>query len=97
LTNDLIGVFCHLSNGGWRHRDTKPREDNPISRASRKSHAELPKAYLGDGAYVEFSGYDFRVYTSDGISETNNVHLEPPALQALLDFARKQGIKLRTA
>jgi len=25
------------------------------------------KVYLGDGAYVEFSGYDFRVYTSDGI------------------------------
>lgn len=56
---------------------------------------ELPKIYLGDGAYAEFSGYDFRVFTSDGISEANAVHLEASALQSLVDFARKQGMKFR--
>lgn len=45
--------------------------------------------YLGDGAYVEYTGYSLVVYTSNGISRTNEVHLEAPALKILIEFARQ--------
>jgi hypothetical protein len=47
---------------------------------------ELPAKYLGDGAYVEFTEYDFVVYTSNGISRTNEVHLELSGAMQLQDF-----------
>lgn len=38
------------------------------------------KIYLGDGLYGEFDGYQFRLYTSNGFSEDNEVFLEPTVL-----------------
>jgi len=58
------------------------------------SESKLPASYLGDGVYVEFTGYDFRVYTSNGVSETNSIHLELLALRGLINFVRKQGVPL---
>lgn len=29
--------------------------------------------YIGDGAYASFDGFQFRVFTSNGIEETNEV------------------------
>jgi hypothetical protein len=50
------------------------------------------KVYLGDGAYAEFDGYSIRLYTSDGINETNNVILEPELVLALQNFAQSHGV-----
>lgn len=48
--------------------------------------------YLGDGAYAEFTGYSIIVYTSNGISRQNEVHLERIELEALVEFAKQKGI-----
>ena len=48
-----------------------------------------PVAYLGDGAYVRFTGYSFVVYTSDGISIQNEVHLEKNELKVLDHFVKQ--------
>lgn len=54
-----------------------------------------PAVYLGDGAYAVFEvGGTFRVYTSDGIEETNNVYLEPDAALALVLFFAECGFEL---
>lgn len=48
---------------------------------------ENQEAYLGDGAYAEWLGYTFVVYTSNGIERTNEVYLEPEHMEALIAFA----------
>jgi len=45
-----------------------------------------PVEYLGDGAYVKFTGYNFVLYTSDGISITNEIHLEKHEIKVLNHF-----------
>lgn len=49
------------------------------------------KTYLGDGAYVEFDGWSVIVTTSNGVSETNRIYLEPRCIENLLEFI--EGIK----
>ena len=50
--------------------------------------SEKKAAYLGDGAYVEGHGScEVRIYTSDGITETNEIFLEPQAIAKLNKFA----------
>ena len=44
------------------------------------------KEYLGDGAYVEYDGWNIILSTSNGIEETNRVYLEPPCLERFLQF-----------
>lgn len=46
------------------------------------------ETYLGDGAYVEWNGYAFVVYTTNGISRTNEIYLEPDHMQQLSAFVR---------
>lgn len=43
-----------------------------------------PKPYLGDGAYYAFDGNGVELTTSDGISTTNRIYLEPEVLADLL-------------
>ncbi len=51
-----------------------------------------PAAYLGDGAYVSFTGFDLRVYTErDGIRHW--VSLEPEGFSELLRFAVEIGLQ----
>jgi hypothetical protein len=45
--------------------------------------------YLGDGLYVEFDGFQFRLYASNGIHVTNEVYLEPSVLAAFLNFINR--------
>lgn len=45
------------------------------------------RAYLSDGAYVEFRGWDFRVYGSDGTNDHDNVYLDPVGFIKLVKFA----------
>lgn len=49
---------------------------------------EKQEYYLGDGAYAEWIGYTFVVYTSNGVERTNEIYLEIDHMQALIDFAR---------
>lgn len=51
------------------------------------------KIYLGDGAYVEFIGFEFILTTENGISVTNQIALEPIMLKRLNEFVE---IKLKT-
>lgn len=54
----------------------------------------LPKVYLGDGAYAEFSGYDVALTTWNGVEETNRIYVEPDALRILVEFAKQHGFKV---
>lgn len=49
--------------------------------------------YIGDGAYVTFDGFQIRLFTSNGINETNEVFLEPSTainLQKYIDLCFKE-------
>jgi hypothetical protein len=49
--------------------------------------------YIGDGVFVEFSGYDFRLWTqrATGICE---IFLEPAAVKSLVEFACSKGVEI---
>ena len=57
------------------------------------------KTYLGDGVYVAafeaHPGKSFALTTSDGISETNSIVLEPEVYEAFIAFAEssKKGAR----
>lgn len=48
----------------------------------------IRSAFLGDGAYVEWNGYAFVLYTSDGITRTNEIYLERPHIRELMAFVK---------
>lgn len=50
---------------------------------------EQPR-YLGDGVYVTTDRGMVKLYTSDGLSETNVVYLEPEVLRAFLRWAEEK-------
>lgn len=55
---------------------------------------KLGAHYLGDGAYVYLDeGGSIVLLTSDGISVTNQVVLDPETLRAFLGFLRDKKIK----
>lgn len=47
------------------------------------------KKYLGDGAHVEFDGWSFILTTSNGLSESNRIYLEPRCMDNLLEFIKE--------
>lgn len=47
-----------------------------------------PMTYLGDAVYASFDGYQIWLHTSNGISITNNIALEPAVFEALLRFRK---------
>lgn len=47
--------------------------------------------YLGDGLYYSFDGYQIKLFTTNGITTTNEVFLEPEVLDRLLDKLREEG------
>lgn len=50
-----------------------------------------PVEYLGDGVYLEFSGYDFKIMANDHKNPSDSIYLEPFVLKALFNFAKKNG------
>ena len=45
--------------------------------------------YLGDGVYAQGHGScEVRIYTSDGITETNSIYLEPQSIDRLNNFVK---------
>ena len=53
------------------------------------------RAYIGDGVYASFDGYDLELVTSDGLRETNRIILEPEVLVSLLAWLEKTRTELR--
>lgn len=49
------------------------------------------KQYIGDGVYVEFDGYFLILTTSDGVSVTNTIVLEPKVWRGLERFVNELG------
>lgn len=45
--------------------------------------------YLGDGLYVEYDGLQVRLFTSNGLSVTNEVFLEPGVLTNFLIWVKR--------
>lgn len=53
------------------------------------SSIDRDKAYLGDGLYVEYDGWQIKLYASDGVEATNTVYLEPAVLTAFEKYVKK--------
>lgn len=50
----------------------------------------MEREYLGDGLYVEIvSGQMVRLFTNDGLRDTNEVFLEPEVLTNFLKYVDK--------
>lgn len=47
------------------------------------------QTYLGDGAYMEYHGGEFTIFTSDGLTRSNEVVLDYGMLQLALSFANR--------
>jgi hypothetical protein len=49
--------------------------------------------YIGDGVYVEQGAWagQIRLFTSDGINETNEIFLEPSEMNALVACIKENG------
>lgn len=44
------------------------------------------KIYLGDGVYAEFDGYQIKLYTSNGMTESEPIFLEAGVASVLFRF-----------
>ena len=53
----------------------------------------MNKEYLGDGLYVEFDGYQIRLFASNGMKDTGEVFLEPEVLRSFIKYAERLGIR----
>lgn len=51
------------------------------------------REYLGDGLYVEFDGYQLKLAASNGQCDQDTVYLESSVLRALIEYARRVGMK----
>lgn len=49
----------------------------------------MPKAYLGDGAYVDFDGYALVLTAENGIEVTDQIVLEPEVYEALVQYVKR--------
>lgn len=57
------------------------------------------QVYLGDGAYYAFDGDGVELTTSNGVTTTNTIYLEPEVIAALLralseDFDRAKLVEI---
>lgn len=55
------------------------------------------KAYLGDGLYAEYDGWQIKLYASNGVEATNTVYLEPQALRAFEAYVARLKASANTA
>lgn len=47
----------------------------------------MAREYLGDGAYIDYDGFNVILTTSNGIEDTNEIYLEPIVLENFLTYA----------
>jgi hypothetical protein len=50
----------------------------------------MKTVYLGDGAYARYDGFNVWLTTSDGVTTTNEVCLEPEVLQQFKEFLESE-------
>lgn len=50
-------------------------------------HLDPEPAYLGDGVYARFDGYQLYVWTSNGITNSPEIAIEQEVLQNLNSYA----------
>jgi len=46
----------------------------------------IPKAYLGDGVYIEMTPAGFVLTTENGVAVTNTIHLDMGTLKNLMEW-----------
>lgn len=46
-------------------------------------------AYIGDGIYASFDGYQVEVHTSNGIGVSTPIYFDSTAAQSLIDYFKK--------
>jgi len=78
------GRACLTDHPGHSHR-TKGINMNNIR-----------KEYLGDGAYIQYDGWNFILTTENGIQTTNEIVLNPEVAKSLLDYINKINEMNRT-
>lgn len=49
----------------------------------------MEKQYIGDGAYVDFDGWNIILTTEIGIRTTNVIFLEPQVVESLLRYIER--------
>ena len=54
---------------------------------------DKPCMYLGDAVYASFDGYQILLVTTNGLSITNKIAIEPSVFQNLLMFKKAIGEK----
>ena len=59
------------------------------------SKPDQPIEYLGDGLYVRFRDWDYEIFASNGIRESNHVYLELDAIKVLNRFVKTTQAKER--
>lgn len=52
------------------------------------------KQYIGDGVYVEWNGFDFKVYTDNGYGATNVIYLGDAEIDGLVNFRKRTYAQL---
>ena len=50
---------------------------------------EVEAKYLGDGTYIGYRGYDFVIFSFNGLQATNVVYLDPSSIEDLNHFVRQ--------
>jgi hypothetical protein len=52
------------------------------------------ESYIGDGVYVEFTGYSVILRANDPKFPSDTIHLEQNELSSLVRFARENGFTI---
>lgn len=55
------------------------------------------KAYIGDGVYADFDGFNIVLTTENGVEVTNTIFLEPEVFMSLLKYAERLSDYLESA
>jgi hypothetical protein len=70
---------------------TPSRYSGPIENSSPSTRQNQTfNQYLGDGCYVDFDGYQVRLYTSDGVCNTNEIFLDMSVLTSFIDYVENK-------
>ena len=55
---------------------------------------DTKKQHLGDGVYVEYTGFsDIRIFTTDGVRFTNEIFLDTVIIRHLLEWLENNSNK----
>lgn len=71
--------------------DTTKLYNGPIENSSPSTRQNPTfNQYLGDGCYVDFDGDQVRLYTSDGVCNTNEIFLDMSVLTNFIDYVENK-------